>query len=58
MRFTQSSEHWRHRAEEARTIAELMDTPFARNQMLMIAEGYDRLAEHTAKREKQNAQRN
>jgi hypothetical protein len=37
--------HWRSRAEETRTIAEIMTDPEARRIMFDIAEGYDRLAE-------------
>jgi hypothetical protein len=36
---------WRARAEEARARAEQRSTPEARDQFLMIAKGYDRLAE-------------
>jgi hypothetical protein len=37
--------HWRHRAEEARVLAEHLTTPEARLVMLGVAEGYDRLAQ-------------
>jgi hypothetical protein len=37
--------HWWSRAEETRTIAEIMTDPEARRIMFDIAEGYDRLAE-------------
>jgi hypothetical protein len=43
-------EHWRERAEEARTIAEQMHTEDAKRQMLSIARGYDRMAEHAEAR--------
>jgi hypothetical protein len=50
-----NAEHWWSRAEETRTIAELMSDPEARRIMFDIAAGYDRLAEraieHTAGRE-------
>jgi hypothetical protein len=39
-------EHWRSRAEEARSLAEEMTDLEARAMMLRIAEGYDRLAQH------------
>lgn len=39
------AEHWWSRAEETRTIAEIMTDPEARRIMFDIAEGYDRLAE-------------
>ena len=37
-------EHWRRRAEEARSLAEQMDDPDAKASMLEIAAGYERLA--------------
>jgi hypothetical protein len=39
-------EHWRSRAEEAKTLAELMQHPDTRRIMLGIAEGYERIARH------------
>jgi hypothetical protein len=50
------AEHWWNRAEESRTIAELMNDPEARRIMLDIAEGYDRLAERVASRSPANIQ--
>ena len=44
------AEHWRSRAEETRTIAEIMTDPEARRIMFDIAEGYDRLAERAVER--------
>ena len=44
------AEHWWSRAEETRTIAELMHDAEARRIMFDIAEGYDRLAERAAER--------
>jgi hypothetical protein len=44
------AEHWWSRAEEARTIAEIMTDPEARQIMFDIADGYDRLAERAAER--------
>lgn len=44
------AEHWWSRAEETRTIAEIMNDPEARRIMFDIAEGYDRLAERAAER--------
>jgi hypothetical protein len=44
------AEHWLSRAEETRTIAEIMTDPEARLIMFDIAEGYDRLAERVAER--------
>ena len=43
-------EHWWSRAEETRTIAEIMTDPEARRIMFDIADGYDRLAERAAER--------
>ncbi len=37
-------EHWRQRAEEARTIAEQIGDPHAKLMMIGIADGYDKLA--------------
>ena len=45
------AEHWWSRAEETRTIAELMNDPEAKRIMFDIAEGYDRLAERAADKE-------
>jgi hypothetical protein len=44
------AEHWWSRAEETRTIAELMNDPEARRIMFDIAEGYERLAERATER--------
>jgi len=44
------TEHWLSRAEETRTIAEIMTDPEARQIMFDIAEGYDRLAERAVGR--------
>jgi len=44
------AEHWRSRAEETRTIAELMNDPETKRIMLDIADGYARLAEGAAER--------
>jgi hypothetical protein len=44
------AEHWLSRAEETRTIAEIMTDPEARLIMFDIAEGYDRLAERVVER--------
>jgi len=38
-------ERWRERAEECRTLAELMSDPGAKNAMFEVAAAYDRLAE-------------
>jgi hypothetical protein len=44
------AEHWLSRAEETRTIAEIMTDAEARRIMFGIAEGYDRLAERAVER--------
>jgi hypothetical protein len=46
----EDAEHWWSRAEETRTIAEIMTDPEARRTMFDIAEGYDRLAERAVER--------
>jgi len=38
--------YWRERREEARSIAQLLDDPKAKREMLAIAASYDRLANH------------
>jgi hypothetical protein len=44
------AEHWLSRAEETRTIAEIMTDAEARRIMFDIAEGYDRLAGRAVER--------
>jgi len=52
MRFLRdNAEYWHSRAEEARTIAEIMTDPEASRILFEIAEGYDRLADAAAERE-------
>jgi hypothetical protein len=46
------AEHWWSRAEETRTVADLLNDAESRRIMLEIAEGYDRLAERAAERVK------
>ena len=43
-------EHWLSRAEETRTIAEIITDPEARRIMFDIAKGYDCLAERAIER--------
>jgi hypothetical protein len=42
-------ELWRHRAEEARNVADSSDDPDSKRTMLKIAEECERLAEVTAR---------
>jgi hypothetical protein len=42
---SRSPESWRNMAEEARTLADGLATEVNRQQMLTVAENYDRLAE-------------
>lgn len=44
------AEHWWSRAEETRTIAEIMTDPEAKRIMFDIAAGYDLLAERVTER--------
>jgi hypothetical protein len=44
------AQYWQDRAEEARLQAEEMTHPPARREMLQIAAGYRRLAEHAQER--------
>jgi hypothetical protein len=48
-------DHWRSRAEEARTVAELLN-PDAKREMLEVAELYERVA-RTAEREESGSWR-
>jgi hypothetical protein len=44
------AQHWLDRAEEARLQAEEMTQPAAKREMLLIAAGYRRLAQHAEER--------
>jgi hypothetical protein len=50
--FLDNPEHWRSRAEEARSIADQMKDPEVRRAMLEIAAMYDGLAERAERRGK------
>jgi hypothetical protein len=47
-----SPDYWRKRAEEARTIAELITDKFTRETMEAIARQYDELAERAERRQR------
>jgi hypothetical protein len=48
--FINDPEHWRNRAEEARTLADQMSDQASKQTMLRIAADYERLAERAALR--------
>ena len=50
-RLLNDAKHWRDRAEEARTNAELMNDPEAKRMMVGIATGYDKLAKRAEERQ-------
>ncbi len=54
--FINDPEHWRRRAEEARSIAEQMSDSPSKEAMLRIAKDYERLAERAEQRAKGSAQ--
>jgi hypothetical protein len=54
--FINDPQHWRGRAEEARTLADLMSDDMPKQMMLLIADDYDRLAKRAEQRAKQSAQ--
>jgi hypothetical protein len=43
--FINDPNHWRERAEEARTLAELMNDETSKQMMLRMATDYEKLAE-------------
>jgi hypothetical protein len=45
MSITDDPRYWWDRAEEARSLSELMSNPDAKRKMLEIADGYARVAE-------------
>jgi hypothetical protein len=44
--YINDPKYWHERAEEARSIAKLLNDEEAKRQLLAIAAGYDRLADH------------
>jgi hypothetical protein len=48
--FINDPEHWRNRAEEARTLADQMSDAASKQTMLRIAADYDKLAERAVLR--------
>jgi hypothetical protein len=50
--FINDPEHWRQRADEARSVAEQMNEPQSKEAMLRIAKDYERLAERAEQRAK------
>jgi hypothetical protein len=44
-----TEQHWRERAEEARTLSDSMNSDETKRQMLEIARGYDLMAEQAVK---------
>lgn len=46
--FVNDPKHWLERAEETRTLAEMLTDTSAREQMMEIAAAYDRMAERAA----------
>ena len=49
-------QHWRNRAEEARSVADQFSDPESKRTLLRITEDYERLAEHAKRRaEKQSS---
>ena len=48
--FINDPQHWRGRAEEARTLSDLMNDETSKQMMLRIADDYDRLAERAEQR--------
>jgi hypothetical protein len=50
--YIDDPKYWRERAEEARSIAKLLNDQEAKRQLLAIASRYERLADHIKQRPK------
>ena len=50
--FINDPDHWRGRAEEARTLADTMSDEVSKRMMLKIAEDYEHLAKRAEERAK------
>jgi hypothetical protein len=48
--FVNDPKHWQERAEETRTLADMLTDAMARAQMLEVAAAYERMAERAANR--------
>jgi hypothetical protein len=53
--FINDPEHWRHRAEEIRTLADDVKEEISTQMMLRIAQDYDRLAQRAEERAKRSS---
>jgi len=53
--FINDPEHWRHRAEEIRTLADDMKDEISKQMMLRIAQDYERLAQRAEERAKRSS---
>ena len=50
MSHVNDPKHWRHRAAEARVMAESLTDPEAKQQMLKVAADYEKLADRAEER--------
>jgi len=55
--YINDPKYWRERGEEARSIAQLLDDPKAKREMLAIAASYDRLADHVKQQRRKSKNR-